>query len=109
MNNPLSPIGHGLEVVGKDTLHVIEAIPTFLGKVEHVLAAAIRNEPAVQTAVLALIAQATTVVGDVSSDVENKGINVAQDLKTLADANAFFAYFTQTFVPAIEQVYKDAK
>jgi hypothetical protein len=49
------------------------------------------------------------VVGDVATDAAEKGINLTQDAKTLADAEAFFTWFKASFIPVVEQVYSALK
>ena len=114
MSNEFTDIGHdikvGAEDVGKGVetavqfaiVHPIE----FLAKSEVVFADVIKDSPTVKTAVLTLIKQATTVIGDTATDVADKGLNLNSDEQTLADAEAFFTYFKNSFIPLIETVYK---
>lgn len=109
MSNPIEKIGHDLKVAAVDTEHVIVRTVEFLPKAAAVIASAIKDQPEVKTAVLSLISQATVVIGDVATDAADKGIDLAADAKTLADAEAFFDYFRSTFVPLVEAVYAEVK
>lgn len=116
MSNIFSDIGHGVEVAGKDVakgaVEVGKAVADvfeFLPKAEAVIASAIKEQPEVKTAVLDLVKQATTVIGDLATDAADKGINLTSDAKTLADAESFFAYFKSTFIPLVEQLYGEIK
>jgi hypothetical protein len=103
--NVLTSVEKGLETVGHDIVIAVE----FLPKAEKVIATAIKDQPAVKAAVLELIAQGTKVVGDVSTVAADKGINLAADTQALTDAEAFFTYFKNTFIPAVEAVYEEVK
>jgi hypothetical protein len=114
MGNVFQEIGHGVKVGAEDVgkgvekgvefaiVHPIE----FLVRAQVVLADAIKDSPEVKSAVLDLVKQATTVIGDTATDIATKGINLSDDQKTLSDAEAFFTYFKNTFIPLVEQVYK---
>jgi hypothetical protein len=109
MSNPIEKIGHDIKVAAVDTAKGIVKVVEFLPKAEQVIATAIKDQPQVKTAVLSLVQQATTVIGDVATDAADKGINLAADSKTLADAEAFFTYFKNSFVPLVEAVYDEVK
>jgi hypothetical protein len=117
MGNVFETIGHDVKVGAEDVakgvekgveygiVHPIE----FLIKAEKVLASAIKDQPEIKDAVLALVKQASGVIGDVSTDVAEKGLNLQDDAKTLADAEAFFTYFKDKFIPLVEMVYAEVK
>ena len=117
MGNVFETIGHdikvGAEDVGKGVekgvefaiVHPIE----FCVKAEAVIASAVKDSPEVKTAVLGLVKQATGVIGDVATATAEKGINLADDAKALADAEAFFNYFKSTFIPLVESLYAEVK
>ena len=117
MGNVFETIGHdvkvGAEDVGKGVkagvefaiIHPIE----FCIKAEVVLATAIKDQPELKAAVLSLVSQATNVIGDVSSAVADKGLNLKEDTDTLAAAEAFFLYFKSAFIPLMEKVYGEVK
>lgn len=105
MSNVITTIGHDIKVGVEDAGKAIVDAVEFLPKAERVIASAIQNQPAIKSAVLDLVKQATTVIGDVGADVASKGIDLASDARTLADAEAFFQYFRSTFIPLVEQVY----
>jgi hypothetical protein len=112
----MNPIEHAVEVVAHDvkvaavdTAHVVVKVVEFLPKAEKVIATAIKDDPEVKAAVLDLVKQATAVIGDVSTDVADKGINLAAGSKTLVDAEQFFSYFKSEFIPMVESVYAEIK
>jgi hypothetical protein len=105
MGNIVTTIGHDIKVAAKDTGHVVVEIVTWLPKVEKVLASAIKDQPEIKQAVLDLVKKASVVAGDVSTDVSENGLNLAQDAQTLADAESFFAWFKSSFVPLVENFY----
>ncbi len=105
--NIIEDIGHGLKVVAVDVAHAVEYPITFLVRAEKVIASAIKDQPDVKTAVLSLVKQAEAVIGDVATAGAEKGVNLADDAKALADAEVFFEYFKSTFVPLVEKVYTE--
>ncbi len=102
-----NPIVHGLEVEGKNTLKVIEYPFTRTAQFVAVLGTALKDEPEVKAAVVGLVKAAEAVIADAGEDVAAKGINIPEDLQTVADVKAFFVYFTGSFLPAVEAAYKD--
>lgn len=81
--------------------HSIQVIET--------LSAALKDEPEVKTAIVGLVSQIKTLTEDGAVAVAAKGIDVPDDLATVAAAQTLFAYVTQTFLPAIEAAYKDVE
>ena len=115
MGNPLEAIGHGIETGVKDVgnavvkgvdVAIVQPIQ-FAVKAEKVISTAIKDQPVVRDAVVALVNQATTVIDDFKADVSDGLINLRADEKTLQDAEAFFNWFKSTFIPQMEQVYGD--
>ena len=115
MGNPLEAIGHDIKVgavdVGKGVakgvdVAIVQPIE-FAVKAEQVIATAVKDQPIVRDAVVALVKQATTVIDDFKTDVSDGLIDLKADEQTLKDAEAFFNWFKSSFVPAIEQVYGD--
>jgi hypothetical protein len=117
MGNVFETIGHdvkvGAEDVGKGVEKAVEFAIVhpieFCVKAEAVIASAVKDSPEVKTAVLGLVKQATGVIGDVATATAEKGINLADDAKALADAEAFFNYFKSTFIPLVESLYAEVK
>ena len=115
MGNPLEAIGHGIKIgaedLGKVVVKGVDAgivHPIEFGvKAEKVIATAIKDQPIVRQAVLALVQQATTVINDFKTDVSDGFINLRADEQTLKDAEAFFNWFKASFIPTMEQVYGD--
>jgi hypothetical protein len=86
------------------------AVPfEWLDKAEKVIGQAIVSEPALKSAVVELVQRVEVLIGDGSSDVADKGLNVADDAKTLADLEAFGAWFTASFVPVVTALYVEVK
>lgn len=107
MSNVFEEVGHGIKVAAVDTEHVIVDAVEFLPKAEKVIASAIKAQPAIKTAVLELVKQASGVIGDTATAAAAKGINLTEDAKALADAESFFTYFKSTFIPLVESVYHE--
>jgi hypothetical protein len=105
----VSNIGHGIETAGKDIGKAIVWLPEHLDKAIAVLATALKDEPALKTAVLELVQAAGKVIADVGGDVASKGINLSEDIQTVTDVKAFFTYFEDTFLPECEAVVKEIK
>lgn len=96
-----------IETIGKDILHGIEFPFVYTAKAIKVLDSAIKNQPAIKSAVVDLIKQAETVISDVAKDAAEKGLVLTDDAKTLADAEAFFVYFRDEFCPLVAKVYTE--
>jgi Glu-tRNA(Gln) amidotransferase subunit E-like FAD-binding protein len=109
MSNVFTTIGHDVKVAAVDTARVVVKVVEFLPKAEKIIASAVKDQPILKQAIIDLVKQASAVVGDVSLDVAQKGMNLMQDAKTLADAEAFFLYFKSKFVPLVESVYKEVE
>ena len=109
MSNVITNIGHDVKVGVEDIAKGVEATVLFLPKAARVLDSAIKDQPAVKAAVLELIKQGTTVIGDTATAGAAKGMNLASDAKALADAEQFFQYFRDSFVPLIERIYDEVK
>jgi hypothetical protein len=115
MGNPLEAIGHGIKVgtedVGKAVIKGVDVAIVrpieFAVKAEKVISTAIKDQPIVRDAVVALVRQATTVIDDFKTDIGDGFINLKADEQTLKDAEAFFNWFKSTFIPQMEQVYGD--
>jgi hypothetical protein len=115
MSNPFEVIGHGIqqgvEDVGKGIVKGVDVVIVqpiqFAMHAEKVLSTALKDQPIVRDAVIALVNQATTVINDFKTDVSDGFINLRADEKTLKDAEAFFNWFKSTFIPTVEKVYGD--
>lgn len=115
MGNPLDAIGHGIkegaEDVGKAVVKGVDVAIVqpieFAVKAEKVISTAIKDQPIVRDAVVALVKQANTVIDDFNTDVSDTFIDLRADEQTLKDANAFFNWFKSSFIPTMEQVYGD--
>ena len=115
MGNPLEAVGHGIETGAKDLgkavvkgvdVAIVQPI-AFAIKAEKVISTAIKDQPIVRDAVVAMVKQANTVIDDFKTDVADTFINLRADEKTLHDAEAFFNWFKSIFIPQMEQVYGD--
>jgi len=115
MGNPLEAIGHGIVTGAKDVgkvvvkgvdVAIVQPIE-FAVKAEKVISTAIKDQPVVRDAVMAMVKQASTVIDDFKTDVAEGFINLRADEKTLQDAEAFFNWFKSTFIPQMEKVYGD--
>jgi hypothetical protein len=109
MSNVFEEVGHGLKVAGEAVLQGVEYPIEFLVKAEHVLADAIKEQPAVKSAVIDLVQKAESVIGDVTLATAEKGVNLADDAKALADAEQFFSWFKTNFIPLMSKLYGELK
>jgi hypothetical protein len=71
-----------------------------------VLGTAMKDEPEVQAALIALIKSAEAVDVDAVSAIASKGLDLPDDLKAIADVQAFFTQFKSQFLPVVEAAYK---
>lgn len=106
MENIIKEIGREMGLVGKDVEHAVLDVVEWLPKAEVVVTTAIKDQAEFRAAALDLVKKGATVLGDISTDVADKGINLTADKQTLTDAEAFFEYFKDTFVPLVETIYK---
>jgi hypothetical protein len=103
-----------VEDAGKVALNVVdgkyidEAI-TWTEKAASVLATAIKDQPALKTALTTLVTKAEAIGADAVTDAAGKGLDLASDAKTLADVEALFAWIMSTLVPLIESVYAEVE
>ena len=96
-----------VEVIGRDVLNVAEWPFKHLSQLIGTLAAALKNEPQVKTAVVGLISAIESLTADIAADVAANGLNVASDVLTATAAESLLIYVQKTFLPAIEAAYKD--
>jgi hypothetical protein len=107
--NVITEVGHGIKTAAVDTAHAVVKVATALPRAAAVLATALKDEPQVKTAVLALIAQGAKIGADGAIDVADKGTNLVEDAATVADCEAFVNYFKQTFIPTVAALYSEVK
>lgn len=89
-------IGKGIEFPFKHGVQIVELLDE-----------ALKDEPAVKTAVQGLIAQIGLCTADGVVVISSKGLDLASDLAEIAAARALFGYVVNTFLPAVENAYKD--
>jgi hypothetical protein len=70
-----------------------------------VLGTALTEAPEVKAAITQLVKLGEAVVPDVTADIASKGLNLIDDAATIAAVQAFFQYFSGTFLPAVEKAY----
>lgn len=95
----------GLEDVGKGLEWPFKHLAQFIA----VIGVALKDEPELQTAVMGLLEQFKPLLADGAADFASNGLNLPADLKTLANLQTLMKYFTDTFLPTVEQVWKDAE
>lgn len=78
-----------------------------LDRTIHILTAALKDYPAVRTAVVGLILQIKMLASDVTAAAAQGEMNPAADAAELAAAVSLYKYVQGTFLPAIESAYKD--
>ncbi|HEY1983778.1 MAG TPA: hypothetical protein VGG85_00125 [Terracidiphilus sp.] len=115
MSNPFVDIGKGIVDVGKDVgkgvvtgvdVAIVHPIEEAL-KAEKVISTALKDQPIVRDAVVTLVNQASAVINDFKTNVNDGLFNLRQDEQTIKDAEAFFNWFKSTFIPRMEEVYGD--
>ena len=90
-----------IEDVGKDIAKPFEEI----GKIEKVLTTVMKEETPLRAGVIQFSDLCKVVIDDGANDVADKGLNIAADEETLADANTAFQYFKDTLLPLFEQAF----
>lgn len=95
------------EKIGKEILHGIEYPFVHTAQFIKVLGDAMKHTPAVKQAIIDLVLAGEKIVGDAGSDIAAKGLNLASDLQTIADVQAFFKLFSSEFMPVVEAAYKE--
>lgn len=106
MSNVLTDVGHDVKVAAVDAVHGVVKVVDFLPHAISVLGTAIKDQPEIKQAVIDLVKQAGLVIGDLSM-LQSKGINLIADTKTLTDAESFFGYFKNEFIPVVEKAFKE--
>lgn len=109
MSNIITTVGHDIKVAALDTAHAAEAIVGALPRAAAVLADALKDEPQIKAAVLALIEQGAKVGADTAVAVADKGTNLVADAADVADAQAFINYFRSVFVPEVAAFYSQVR
>lgn len=94
-----------IKKIGEEVLHDIETPFVWLGKAEHVLAAAIKEQPEVKGAVQELVKLCDTIGADTMIDVAERGLNIVDDLATVKAISELGVFLKDTFVPLIRKVY----
>jgi hypothetical protein len=92
----VSDIGKGIVWPFTHTAKIIEFLDT-----------ALKDTPAVKTAVQGLLLQIGVMTKDGATAVTGDGLNIAADLTEVQDAQTLFTYIKTTFLPAIEKAYAD--
>jgi hypothetical protein len=94
------------EKIAKDTLHVIEWPFENTVKFVSLVDETIKDEPPVKAAIVGLVAAAERAITDTATAAASKGANVPADILAVTDAESFFAYFKNSFLPVVESAYK---
>jgi hypothetical protein len=95
---------------------VVKAIATGIewpfvhgGQVIRTIETALKDEPVVKTAVVGLLAEIATISEDGAVAVAARGMDFADDMQTIADAQKLWKYVTTVFIPAVDAAYVDLK
>jgi hypothetical protein len=102
-----NPILHGLEVAGKDVAKVVEYPFVHTAKFITVMGTLIKESTPVKDAIVLLVRSAESVDADVVAAINDKGLSLPEDLKTIADVKQFFELFKNQFLPVVEAAYKE--
>jgi hypothetical protein len=94
-----------LETIGKGIAYPFVHTAQFVELIADVL----KDAPEVKSDLTQLVELGEIVIADVGADIATTGLNFADDTKTLADVQVFFAYFQSTFLPNVEAAYKALK
>lgn len=99
--------------IGDKILQVVEypfkhaaQIASILSKGLNAAEVAVADEPEVKTLIVQLVENFEKLGPDVLSDIASKGLDIEADAQTVEDVKAAFAYFTGSFLPAIEKIYE---
>ena len=71
------------------------------------LGTALKDTPSVKDALVQLIKSAESIDVDAIGAVATRGLDVPEDLKVIADVQAFFLLFKNSFLPVVEAAYKE--
>jgi hypothetical protein len=66
-----------------------------------------KDEPEAKIAVCGLIKEISAVTADGALAASAKGLDVSEDIATLTAARALYSYVVNTFLPAVESIWKD--
>jgi len=80
---------------------------THAAKMAHILSVTGKDVPELKDCIVGLVEEGEKVGADALLAIGQKGVNLPEDLETLKEAQAFFAYFKTTFLPQVEQIYAD--
>jgi hypothetical protein len=112
----MNVVEKGITAAAKDVAHAavkveqaVVAGVSFLPRAVKLIDTAIRDQPALKTAVLKLIAEGATAVKDSEAAIAAGGMNLASDALVAEDALAFFNYFKSEFVPQVELIYREVQ
>lgn len=94
------------EKIAKDVAHVIAWPFENTVKFVSILDEAIKDEPPVKAAIVGLVAAAERAITDTATAAASKGVNIPADVEAVTDAESFFVYFKNSFLPVIESAYK---
>ena len=98
-----------IKKIGEKILSIVEYPIKHAVEIEELIATGLADEPAVKTAIVGLVSQFESLSADTVAAVAAGGANIVADVKTVQEVQQLFAYFTGTFVPAIEKAYTDLK
>ena len=87
--------------------HVIEWPFVHGEEVIEILTTALKDTPAVKTAITGLVAKIKQVAEDSALAIAARGLDVPDDIQTVTDAKELWTYVTGTFLPAVEAACKD--
>ena len=96
-----------IKKIGEKVISIVEWPIKHSVQVAELLGTAIEDEPEVKTAIVGLVQQFEAIGADTAADIAANGLNLASDVKTVADVQVLFKYFTSTFIPAIEKAFSD--
>jgi len=109
MNNIAETIAHGIKIGAEDVAHAAEEVVGAIPKVISVLGTALRDEPAVKSAVVDLVKEFGTLTADGALAVAAKGADLTEDAAMVSASVQFLTYFKDTFVPVVEKLFGEVK
>ena len=107
MSNILVTVGKNVETVAVKVEEGVVKALSVSEKTLAILTTSLKDEPELKATIVGLITAAEKIIADGSTATAAKGINIAADASTLADAEAFFTYFKSSFIPVVESVFTD--
>lgn len=98
-----------IKKIGERIISLVEAPFEYAEQTEKILSTTIADEPKLKAAIVGTVAAVEKLGPDVLAALAAHGLDVPDDLKSVADVQALFAYIHTTLWPEIEATVSDYK